>query len=380
MNDPVQRWLATRRHLLHTGIAGIRGAALASLALPGLSACASPADDGPAGADPDAGGDTEPSSDASPADASPDTSGVDAAPDDDLRVPADVADPRPDADAPSEPWRFAVLTDTHVIDEFYSGRESNELDTSSLYLAEERLLAAVDRLNRLDPRPDLVFNLGDIVHDAEWEDFDFYFTQRTRIDRAFDAHQRLEMPWYGCYGNHDYRIGRLERSFTEDLFRQKMGMEPWTAVDHRGWKFICLNNFQGATQDPRSELYNRGRGSFGEEQLQWLEAQLDEGRPTFVFNHYMLGLCEEREFGDFSLHSLLRRHADHIEMVLTGHTHRWLDFQRQFGPRHMVMGATRYDEDCYIIVEIDPRTDEVTYVNEAQWGMWSMFAEPYTGR
>jgi metallophosphoesterase superfamily enzyme len=379
MHDPVRRWLATRRHVLHTGIAGFRGAALAALALPACSS--SDNDEGPLGdGTSDAGADdTTPAIDVShDADPGVDTGATDADVTDATTtdtVPADVAEPVP----PEAPFRIAIVADTHVIDEHYDGQESNELDTSSLYLAEERLNSVVDRINRLDPRPDHVFNLGDIVHDAEWTDWDYYFENRTRIDRAFDAHQRLQMPWHGCFGNHDYRIGRLTAQFTEELFLAKMGMQPWKAVDHKGWKFLLLNNFQGYTQDASDPRYQRGRGTFGEEQLQWLEAQLAEGKPTFVFNHYMLGLCEDREFGDFSLHSLLRRHADTIENVITGHTHRWLDFRNQFGPKHMVMGATRYDEDCFILIEIDPATDRVTYVNQPQWGMFSMFAEPYEG-
>lgn len=355
-----------RRLLLRRGLGGL---GLAALGGP-LIGCG--ADDEPVrGADAGTGTDAgmlDGGVDAGPGDAGATDAGADA-------TGADVA-----ADAAAAAaFRFAVLADTHIIDEFYDGQESNQLDTESLYSAADRMASAVDVLNALDPKPEFVIHVGDYVHDAPWTDLDFYASNRTRLDIAAEIQSRLEMPLYAAYGNHDYRIDLVTREFTEELFAEKLGMPRYTSVDHNGWKCIVLNNFRGETWNPNSDAYNPSLGSLGEEQLQWLEAELEQGMPTFIFVHYTVGLIDAFEHADLSLTSLLMRYRDQIQYVISGHTHRWLDMGDQYGPPHMIIGATRYDEDCFMVVDVDPSAGTFAFANQSAWGMFSLYAEPWNG-
>jgi len=258
---------------------------------------------------------------------------------------------------PPEPlprtFRFAVLADTHIIDGFYKGPEGNPLDTESIFLTQERLQAARGVINAIDPPVDLAFVCGDFFHNYPSPDWDFYFENFTRLDNAQALIQGFRMPVYPGFGNHDYDVPDISRAFSHELFRIKFGVAPYYAVEHRGWKFLHVNNFLGDTWDPASPRYNRDLGSLGEEQLLWLEAQLRERKPTFVFLHYTLPLVLPREVADFGLHPLLRAHQDTVQMVVAGHTHLWVPLGNLFGPLHMIAASTRYDGDSFLVFEAD---------------------------
>ena len=105
-------------------------------------------------------------------------------------------------------------------------------------------------------------------------------------------------------------------------------------------KFIHLNNFLGETWAP-GPAFSKGTGSLGEEQLLWLEAELRQAKPTFVFVHYPLPSIQPVEKADFGLHPLLLKHRDTVQHVISGHRHVWQNLERKFGPEHLVMSATR---------------------------------------
>ncbi len=256
--------------------------------------------------------------------------------------------------APSrDTFYVGVIADSHVIDEFYRGPEGSPEDTESIFKTSERLTAARDALNGLRPALDIVFLVGDYFHDYPSNDLDFYFENTTRIDHAKALTDGFRMPVHVGFGNHDYDVPRVSREASHELFRRKLTLRPYYSVDHRGWKFIHVNNFLGTTWEVGHANYRKQRGSLGEEQLNWLDAQLSERKPTFVFVHYPLSLIEPVEVADLGLHSLLTRHASTVQKVISGHWHRWVDIGREYGPQHLVIAATRYDPDAYLIVEID---------------------------
>ena len=278
----------------------------------------------------------------------------------------------------SDSFRIAVIADTHVIDDLYIGPESNPEDTESIRLTSDRLAAARQVINTVSPSPDLTFLVGDYFHDYPSSDLDFYFTRETRIDRAKALTDGFRMPVHVGFGNHDYSVPNVSREASHELFRRKLGVRPYYAVEHRGWKFIHLNNFLGATWEAGHEKYRKGQGSLGEEQLLWLDAQLSERKPTFVFIHYPLSLIEPVEVHDLGLHSLLRRHAETVQRVISGHWHRWVDVGVEYGPKHLVMASTRYDEDAYLFIDIDTRTGTHHPVNLelVEWN--TKFSRPYS--
>ncbi len=273
------------------------------------------------------------------------------------------------AAAASDTFYVGVIADSHVIDRFYKGPEGNPEDSESIFKTSERLASARDLLNRLRPPLDMVFLVGDYFHDYPSTDLDFYFTNTTRIDHARALTDGFRMPVHVGFGNHDYAVPQVSRAMSHELFRRKLGVQPYYAVDHRGWKFIHLNNFLGHTWDPAHAGYRKQRGSLGEEQLNWLDAQLSERAPSLVFIHYPLSLIEPREVSDLGLAALLARHASTVQRVISGHWHRWVDAGREYGPPHLVIASTRYDADAYLIIEIDARagTHRPLNLDHVEW-------------
>lgn len=281
--------------------------------------------------------------------------------------------------APSSSRHFhvAVIADSHIIDPVYHGHEDTPADTESLFHTATRLTSARDFINSLDPRIEQIFHLGDCFHDYPSSDYDYYFTHRTRIDIAKSIMDGFHAPTHQLLGNHDYGLPDVSREFTHKLLAAKYGMSPYSALDYKGWKFLHLNCFLGDTWNTKSQLYDQGTGSLGDTQLQWVEAQLAEMKPTIVFIHYPLWIVAPTEISDFGLHPLLRKYRESIRLVVSGHWHKWIDFAHTFGPQHYVMAATRYDENAYMLLEIDRQTATCRFLN-ADLVEWSThYSKPY---
>jgi hypothetical protein len=154
-------------------------------------------------------------------------------------------------------------------------------------------------------------------------------------------------------------------------------VEPYYAVEHRSWKFLHVNNCLGETWNPESLLYERSVGSLGEEQLNWLEAQLRERKPTFIFLHYTLPIVLPVEVADLGLHTLLRTYQDNIQMVVAGHTHRWIPLGNLFGPLHTISAATRYDEDSFMIFEVDTVAQTWEILHTERYQLFTHYSEPF---
>jgi hypothetical protein len=162
------------------------------------------------------------------------------------------------------------------------------------------------------------------------------------------------------------------------LFKAKFNAEPYSVVDYKGYKFIHVNNFLGSTQDRAAPNFNPNLGSLGEEQLHWFEAQLQERKPSFVFIHYPLMLDVATEFGDYGLQPLLRKYKDNIQLVVSGHVHKWIDFAHTYGPQHFIMAATRYDPNAYMLMEVDTKQATWRFIN-ADLVEWSThYSKPYS--
>jgi UDP-2,3-diacylglucosamine pyrophosphatase LpxH len=280
------------------------------------------------------------------------------------------------APAPNK-FYFGVIADTHIIDEFYKGPEGNALDTETIFKTTDRLTAARDFINKLDPPMEKIFLVGDYFHNYPSAEWDFYFKNKTRVDRAKEITDGFKVPVHVGFGNHDYDVPRVSREFSHELFREKYKVKPYYSVDYKGFKFIHLNNFVGETWNPKSAVFNKGVGSLGEEQLNWAEAELAQRKPTFVFIHFPLLICADVEVKDYGLHPMLRKYRDSIQRVVSGHMHKWYDFAHTFGPLHTVMGATRYDEDAYMLIEVDManRTHRVLNFPQVEWSTY--YSRPY---
>ncbi len=276
--------------------------------------------------------------------------------------------------AASPVFRFAVIADTHVIDPLYRATSG---DDGSLPETANRLTAARDFLNGLKPAPELVFLVGDYFHDYPSSDVDFYFQNQTRLDAAKAITDKFKMPCHAGFGNHDYDVPRIPRETSHELFRRKFGLQPYYSVEHRGWKFIHLNNFLGATWKAGDPKFRKESGSLGEEQLNWLEAELQQHKPTFAFVHFPLYLIEPTERAGYGLHPLLKKYRDTVQLVVSGHWHKWFEFGRSYGPQHLVIAATRYDPNAYLIVDVDTKkaTHQLVNLDLVDWN--THFSKPY---
>lgn len=258
------------------------------------------------------------------------------------------------APAATGTFRFAVIADTHIIDEFYSGPEGNSEDSESIFRTSERLTAVRDHLQSLQPAIERVFVCGDFFHNYPSTERDFYERCKTRIDNAKALIDSFRMPVHPGFGNHDYAVPKISREMSHELFKKKLGVDPYYSVEHKGVRFVHLNNFLGATWDPDSPKYKKDTGSLGEPQLDWFETELRKRQPTFVFLHYPLLNIAASERADYGLLQLLRRYRETVQLVVAGHWHKWVEFGRTFGPPHQVIASTRYDSNAYLIVEVDP--------------------------
>lgn len=207
-----------------------------------------------------------------------------------------------------ETFYIALVADTHIIE-----------DNESILLATPRLIAARDLINSLQPGIEQVFLIGDFFHNYPSTDYDFYFKNTTRLDNAKAIADGFKMPVHLGFGNHNYDVHTVPREMSHRLFEAKLKAKPYSSLDYKGSKFIHLNKFLGSTQDRSSPNFNPNLGSLGEEHLQWFEAELQEGKPTFVFIHYPLLQNVGTERGDFGLHPLLRKYQGNIQLVVSGH-------------------------------------------------------------
>jgi 3',5'-cyclic-AMP phosphodiesterase len=275
-------------------------------------------------------------------------------------------------------FHFAVVADPHIIDDFYHGHESNDFDTESLRHSAANLTSARDLINSLNPRIEQVFLVGDYFHNYPSPDYDFYFKNTTRLDNAKAISDGFHMPVHVGFGNHDYGVPDVSRETSHRLFEAKFSTQPYYAIEHRSYKFVHLNNFLGSTWGPASTASSRNQGSLGQQQLNWFEAQMQERKPTFIFIHYPLYICQPTEVADYGLHPLLRKYQDNIQLVVSGHWHKWIDFARTFGPPHYVMAATRYDSNAYMLIEVDSRHKTWRFMNSSLVEWSTHYSKPYS--
>jgi len=279
-----------------------------------------------------------------------------------------------------KPIRVAFIADTHVIGpQYVCCSESDGIDNSSIMKTPDRLAETVNTINAIVPAVAHVFVLGDVVHDAHHgTDMEWYTREENAFSRAANLLAGLNMPVHILWGNHDYEVDCNEgpshhsRAFTHSLFEHFFSAKPYTSVDAGGWRFLLLNSQLGPTWDSSSEQCATNLGSYGTEQLAWLESQLDDGMPSLVMSHHhMIASTAQNENSgpNPDLSTVLGRH-ENIAAHLAGHFHRWVDLDPNpvHPVRHIILGATRYDTDNFWIVEFDPSgTFEILDYEKPRW-------------
>lgn len=188
---------------------------------------------------------------------------------------------------------------------------------------------AIDKANELNP--DFLITGGDLVYDVmrgNFEKSDSLFELYSEMSKGF------KMPVYNCIGNHDL-FGIYEESpENENHPDYKYGMwerylgKTYYAFDHKGWHFITLNSLE-VTDDKRY------KGSFHQEQLQWLRDHLlgiDNRTPIVVTTHIPMLCTFSQLYGKEGTRSadnasqvfeLFKAH--NLKLVLQGHIH-WKEY------------------------------------------------------
>lgn len=197
-------------------------------------------------------------------------------------------------------WLCAHISDLHVVAP--GERAGGVVDTLPF------LVAAVDQLNRLDPRPDLVLATGDLV-DAGGAD------QYRQLAAAVTA---LAVPLYLVPGNHDDR-DRLRAAFPDHAY---LGTGPTVDYVVEGpVRLVALDSLVPGA--PGGRLTRR--------QLDWLDETLAQSptRPAVVALHHPpfptgIGHMDRMALDDLSsrrLVDVVGRHPQ-VERVVCGHLHR----------------------------------------------------------
>jgi len=152
------------------------------------------------------------------------------------------------------PFSFVQLSDTHV---GFNG-PPDPLGTKAF----ER---AVEMVNRLAPKPELILFTGDLTHDSEDKD-----VHSGRMKQFKQIASGLNVGTIKCVpGEHDAGLdGGV-------LFREHYGVTSYS-FDHRGIHFIALDNV------------SRAKPEVGAEQREWLKkdvARFPKTAPIVVFTH-----------------------------------------------------------------------------------------------
>jgi len=201
------------------------------------------------------------------------------------------------------PFSFVQLSDAHV---GFNG-PPDPLGTKAF----ER---AVEMINALPQRPDLVLFTGDLTHDTEDKD-----VHSQRMKQFQEISKRMNVPMIRHVpGEHDAGLDGGA------LYREFFG-ESHYSFDHRGVHFVALDNV------------SRAKPEVGGEQLSWLKkdlARFSKTAPIVVFTHRPLfDLRPDWEWftsdGDDVMNVLSA--YDNVT-VLYGHIHR--DDEHEIGKVH----------------------------------------------
>ncbi|MBK8065081.1 MAG: metallophosphoesterase [Betaproteobacteria bacterium] len=218
-------------------------------------------------------------------------------------------------------FSFAVIADTHVNE--HEAKSASPFETNAR--ANGRARHAFAEIAALDPAPEFVVHLGDIVNPMPG--LPVYADAAARFK---DIVADLRVPLHLVPGNHDvgdksvdWMPADIVTSEYVDLYRRTFGAD-YHAFDCGPLRCIVID-----AQLLNSDLPEEAA------QRDWLEAELaaSAGRRVFLFTHYPPYVLSPEERGTYDnidqpgrawLLELLRRHR--VEALFAGHVHNfWYD-------------------------------------------------------
>lgn len=226
-----------------------------------------------------------------------------------------------------EGFTFAHLTDSHV-------RRKRQG-----HLGYEACIQAV---NNLEPNPELVLMGGDMVFDGCYTEKEDWLDQ---VELVRSLSDQLNMPWYGCLGNHDAlglngrrKVALDDPQLGKEYLMEKLGMPAaYYSFDAHGWHFVVLDSNEMIEHPEYGPVTI---ASIGEEQREWLANDLGKnaGKPTVVVTHVALFCANGQIDGNQEakamslvisenrqVREILERHG--VKAVLQGHSHMIEDYK-----------------------------------------------------
>ncbi|MGA2396192.1 MAG: phosphodiesterase [Candidatus Lustribacter sp.] len=154
---------------------------------------------------------------------------------------------------------IAQITDTHI-------RPKGKLLHHMIHTARS-LRRCVERLEALEPRPDVVIATGDLVDRGKTKEY-------RRLRKMLD---RLTIPLFVIPGNHDDRDA-LRDAFHDHAYLPRHGPLQY-AINALPMRLIGLDS---------TRAHRKPGGELDRERLDWFGAALaaEPKRPTFVFLHH----------------------------------------------------------------------------------------------
>lgn len=254
-------------------------------------------------------------------------------------------------------FSILVLSDIHI-----SNDESKDM----------RLRNLVDSINAGHfENLDLLVATGDLVSSFynkrnNGDDFD-----NNRAAKLNSIIKEIKIPYYLALGNHDYKIDGDKDSDApfsfeeidtmETLWKKFAGLEePFYSVNHKGWKLIFLNSMRGRYLER----------FFDDDQINFLENQLLEGKPSLIFFHHPIksdnipDLKKPKDLitakSEPELFKILDENKTIVKGIFEGHVHRWLE-DKLFGaiPVYMTDSFADNEKSPYRIIQVDIKSKTI---------------------
>lgn len=280
----------------------------------------------------------------------------------------------------SEKFSFVVITDTHV-------RLPGNPDDVKFSNAEnlEKLELAVEKINEGAPDAAFVAVTGDLVGCLFSDDVEDYLTGQDNPAETFkEIMDNLLMPYYVVLGNHDYEIdfklgegiNAEDPAVPEAIWKKVLGIPPYHSLVYHRTRFLFLNSARGPARTKTclgSIRESYCTGSFDEGQIEWLEQQLFEPEPSFLFFHHpvrtdnMLKAIWSAAGSTFKVqkddafYDLAEDFKDDIQAIFVGHGHLWAHDTLHEEILVYETGSiadTMGNSNNIRIIEVDPSTQE----------------------
>ena len=193
------------------------------------------------------------------------------------------------------------------------------------------LMAAVNQLNCLEPKPDVVLLTGELTDDGS----------EAAYRKLRECLERLRIPYFVNSANHDDATN-FKKDFADHQYLPAAGSSLHYLVEEFPVRLIGLD----------TTVAGEVGGRICEARRQWLNERLREQpeRPTLIVMHHpplkigIFGLGENPFSGDTEVETLIAKHPQ-VKMIVCGHVHRAIS--KRFG--HTVVTtspSTAYQFTC----------------------------------